>query len=55
MPKSLFIDPAEVRKPSKITFKDIDVNAYNKTIAEESKIYTKADFMRIYHDMAVIR
>ena len=55
MPKSQFVDPDILRKPSKITFTDIDVNAYNKTVQEESAIYTKADFMRIYHDMALIR
>ena len=55
MPKSQFLDPNEVRKPSFLSFTDIPVNQYNKTIKEESKIYTKADFMRIYRDMAIIR
>ena len=55
MPKSQFVDPAVIRKPGKITFTDIDVNQYKKTITEEKKIYTKADFLRIYHDMMVIR
>ena len=34
MPKSLFVDPSEVRKPGKVTFNDIPVNQYNKTVAE---------------------
>ncbi len=55
MPKSQFADPKELRKAGKIKFKDIDVNQYKMTLEQESKIYTKADFMRIYHDMAVIR
>ncbi len=55
MPKSQFLDPNEVRKPSFLSFTDIPVNQYNKTIKEESKIYTKADFMRIFRDMAIIR
>ena len=55
MPKSQFLDPNEVRKSSFITFKDIPVNQYNKTIKEESKNYSKDDFMRIYRDMAIIR
>ena len=37
MPKSLFVDPAETRAQGKIKFKDIPVNVYNKTIAEELK------------------
>ena len=55
MPKSQFLDPNEVRKSSFITFQDIPVNQYNKTIQEESKNYSKDDFMRIYRDMAIIR
>jgi len=55
MPKSLFVDPNEARKSGKITFTDIPVNQYNKTIEEEKENYTKADFMRIFRDMAIIR
>ncbi|MDD6312702.1 MAG: thiamine pyrophosphate-dependent enzyme [Firmicutes bacterium] len=55
MPKSQFIDPKEVRKAGKITFTDIPVNTYNKTITEEKKLYSKADFLRIYRDMSIIR
>ena len=55
MPKSLFVDPKEVRKAGFVHFEDIPVNQYNKTLAEEKKIYTKADFLRIYRDMAIIR
>lgn len=55
MTKALIMDPTELRKKSKIKFKDIDVCAYNKTIEEEKKIFTKSDFMRIYRDMAIIR
>ncbi|MDR1891412.1 MAG: dehydrogenase, partial [Oscillospiraceae bacterium] len=55
MPKSQFVDPKILRKPGKIHFEDIDVNQYSKTVAEEQKLYTKADFLRIYHDMAIIR
>ena len=35
MPKSLFVDPSVVRAPGKVTFNDIPVNQYNKTVAEE--------------------
>jgi len=55
LPKSQFSDPVELRKPGKIKFTDIDVNSYDKTVAQEKKIYSKKDFLRIYHDMMVIR
>ena len=35
MPKNLFVDPAVVRAPGKVTFNEIPVNQYNKTIKEE--------------------
>lgn len=55
MPKSQFIDPSFIRKSGKITFLDIPVNAYHKTIEAEKANYTKADFLRIYRDMAILR
>ncbi|HEY8420418.1 MAG TPA: thiamine pyrophosphate-dependent enzyme [Thermoclostridium sp.] len=55
MPKSQFIDPVEIRKKGKVTFKDIPVNQYDKTIEEEKANYTTEDFLRIYRDMAIIR
>ena len=55
MPKSQFVDPKFLRKAGKIKFEDIDVCQYKKTVAEESKVYSKEDFLRIYHDMCVIR
>jgi len=55
MPKSQYLDPAVMRTPGKITFTDIPVNQYNKTIKQESKNFKKADFMRIFRDMAIIR
>ena len=55
MPKSQFSDPKELRAAGWIKLKDIPVNQYNKSITEEKKIYSKDDFLRIYHDMAVIR
>ncbi len=54
MPKSQFVDPKTAFTPGYIHFEDIPVCQYNKTLAEEKKIYTKADFMRIYHDMRTI-
>ena len=55
MTKSLFLDPNELRKPDKVKFTDIPVNQYKKTIEEEKKNFSKADFMRIYRDMRIIR
>ena len=55
MPKSQNINPKEVRKPKFIEFGKIPVNQYKKTIEEEKKIFSKDDFLRIYHDMVVIK
>ncbi len=55
MPKSLFVDPVETLSPGKITFKDIPVNVYNKTIKEERKRYSDDDLVRIYRDITVLR
>lgn len=55
MPKSLFVDPIETLAPGKITFNDIPVNAYNKTIAEERGRYSDDDLVRIYRDITVLR
>ena len=57
MPKNLFVDPSVVRAPSKVTFNEIPVNQYNKTVAEElaSGKYTKEDLIRIFRDMTVLR
>ncbi len=55
MPKSLLVDPKELRASGFIHFEDIPVNAYNKTLAEESKNFTKEEFLNILSDMAAIR
>ncbi|MBE7033972.1 MAG: dehydrogenase [Ruminococcaceae bacterium] len=55
MPKSLFVDPAETLAPGKITFNDIPVNQYNKTIKEERGRYSDDDLVRIYRDITVLR
>ncbi|HOW39396.1 MAG TPA: thiamine pyrophosphate-dependent enzyme [Bacteroidales bacterium] len=55
MPKSQNINPKVVRKPKFIEFGKIPVNQYNKTIDDEKKSFSKDDFLRIYHDMVVIR
>lgn len=55
MPKSQFIDPAEVRKAGAIEFKEIPVNQYDKSIEEEKLNFSKEEFVNIYHDMMLIR
>ena len=55
MPKSLFVDPIETLAPGKISFNDIPVNAYNKTIKEERSRYSDDDLVRIYRDITVLR
>ena len=55
MPKSLFVDPKETLASGKISFNDIPVNAYNKTIKEERSRYTDEDLTRIYRDITVLR
>lgn len=57
MPKSLYIDPDKMRAEGKITFKDIPINAYKKTIKEEMDEgnFTKEDLLRIFRDMTICR
>ena len=55
MPKNQNINPKIVRKPHFIEFGRIPVNQYSKTIEEEKLNFTADDFLRIYHDMVVIR
>ncbi len=55
MPKCQDINPKEVRKPCFIEFGKIPVNQYHKSIEEEKKNFRNEDFLRIYHDMVVIR
>ena len=55
MPKSQYVDPGKAFEAGYIHFEDIPVCQYNKTLAQEKKLYTKEDFMRIYRDMAIIR
>lgn len=55
MSKQLFVDPIELRKAGKISFEDIPVNQYNKTIEDEKKNFSNDDFVRIFNDIAVLR
>ena len=55
MPRSQYVDPAAKRAPGKITFTDIKVNEYQKTVRDELGHYTREEFIGIYHDMLLIR
>ncbi len=55
MPRIQNIDPAKVRKTSQISFGNIPVNQYSKTISQEKSNYSTEDFVRIYRDMVIIR
>ena len=55
MPKNLVIDPNFIRAQGKIQFTDIPVNVYNKTIKDEKENFSKADFVRIFNDIAMLR
>jgi 2-oxoisovalerate dehydrogenase E1 component len=55
MPKNQNINPKVLRKPQFIEFGKIPVNQYNKTIEDEKNNFSREDFVRIYHDMVVIR
>lgn len=54
MPKSQYISTEKAFEKGFIHFEDIPVCQYNKTLAEEKKLYKKDDFLRIYHDMRTI-
>lgn len=57
MPKSMFVKPENMRKPSTISFTDIPANQYKKSIKDEVKEgnFTKEDLLGIYRDMCAIR
>jgi 2-oxoisovalerate dehydrogenase E1 component len=55
MPKSIVVDPKEVRKPRIVRVKDIPVNQYKPDFKKELGLYGKERLVRVWHDMAVIR
>jgi len=55
MPKSQYVDPGKVFESGYINFDSIPLCTYNKSLDDEKKIYSKDDFLRIYHDMRTIR
>ncbi len=55
MPKSLFVDPKTTRAASSISFTDIPVNQYKKTLAQEKKTHGSENLVRIFRDMSILR
>ena len=55
MPKSMFVDPKEQFAKRTITFEDIPVCEYDKTVKDEKDNFTKEEFMGMYADMVAIR
>jgi 2-oxoisovalerate dehydrogenase E1 component len=55
MPKSIVVDPKEVRKPQILKIKDIPVNQYKPDYKNEVELYGKERLIRIWYDMVVIR
>ena len=55
MPKSLPIDPQEIRKPGTLSFEPILLNQYQNRVINEKENFSKEDFLRIYRDMLIIR
>lgn len=55
MPKSLTIDPSEVRQRSVIKSQEIPVNAYAAAPEREAEKYGGENLVRIYRDMVYIR
>src|SRR5664279_2007470 len=55
MPKSQNLNPRVIRQPKFIEFGKIPVNQYNKSVEDEKLSYSREDFVRIFHDMVVIR
>ena len=55
MPKSLSVNPAEVRKAGTITVPPIPVNAYNQDFAAAKKRFGNDGLVAMLHDMLAIR
>ena len=55
MPKSLTVDPVEVRKPGTVTVPPIPVNAYVRDFATEKQRYGADGLVAMLHDMIAIR
>ena len=55
MPKSLLIDPAVVLARGRVSFRDIQVNGYDKTVDQELEVHSREDLVSMFADMCAIR
>jgi 2-oxoisovalerate dehydrogenase E1 component len=55
MPKSILVDPQEVRKSQVLKIKDIPVNQYQGDFKKELALYGKEKLIRVWYDMVTIR
>jgi len=55
MPKSMSLDPKDHFKRETIQPPTIEICSYQKSVNQEQDTYTKAQFLEIYEDMAMIR
>ncbi|MCP4395999.1 MAG: dehydrogenase [bacterium] len=55
MPKSIVVDPKEVRKAQKLKIRDIPINQYKANFKKELKTFGKDGLRQIYVDMLFIR
>ncbi len=55
MPKSILINPQDVRKAGVLTFNDIPLNQYRSDFTKEEKKYGKSGLKRVLTDMILIR
>ena len=55
MPTNLYVDPQEALSSGSIHFRDIPVCRYSLSTEHEKHIYSTREFLRIYHDMVMIR
>ena len=55
MPKSIVVDPKELRKPQMLKLKDIPVNQYKPDFKKELELYGRERLLRVWYDMVVIR
>lgn len=55
MPKLQMIDPVVERTQGALTFPEVPLNAYNKSVADEAAVYGNDALIGMYEDMCLIR
>ncbi|NTW72922.1 MAG: dehydrogenase, partial [Eubacteriaceae bacterium] len=55
MPRNIFIDPKELRKPGELNFQPIKMNQYQKEVIDVKDEFTKEELVNMYRDMTMIR